>query len=171
MKRLRVESLVLALALLAAAAARAQNPPASAAGGSEAKEAPEAEVLKVEVVNRIPPVDKSNLQSYWTDVENQVKGQWMQGLPAAANPPASTPGVVKIVAWIHTDGRVTGMTLEQPSGKVTLDRAAWAAITRSAPLEAFPYGISVQQVKARFIFIYNGGATPGPDDRSKKPRK
>ena len=173
MKRLRVGSLVFALAVLAAAvpAALAQNPPAPAAGAPEAKEAPpEPAILKVEVANRIPPVDKGNLQSYWADVESQIKGQWMQVLPAAAKPPASTPGTVKYLAWVHTDGRVTGVVLEQPSGNAALDRAARAALTASAPLEAFPYGISVQQVKARFIFIYNGGAVPGPDDRPGKRR-
>lgn len=165
MKRLRGETLVLALAVLAAGvpAGMAQNPAPAPAGAPHADEASDPAILKVELVSRVPPVDKGNLQPYWADVANQVKERWVQLLPAAARPPASTPGTVKYLGWIHTDGRVTGLTLEQPSGNAALDRAARAAITGSAPLEAFPYGISVQQVKARFIFIYNGGALPGSD--------
>jgi TonB family protein len=176
MKRLRVETLVLALALPAAAvpAARAQNSPAAPVGAPHRDQAPDAENLTVELVNRIPPVDKGNLQSYWADVESQIRRQWIQVLPAAARPPASTPGTVKYLAWIHTDGRVTGLALEQPSGNAALDRAAQAAIKGSVPLEAFPYGISVRQVKARFTFIYNGGGLPGVDrgplGAQKKPR-
>jgi TonB family protein len=161
----------LALPALPAAVAQTVAPPAASPAPSTAQQPADPAVLSVEVANKIPPVDKSNLQSYWNDVQNQVHGLWLQVIPTAARPPESTPGTVKILAWVHTDGRVTGMTLEQPSGKVALDRAAWAAITGSVPLESFPYGISVQQVKARFTFTYNGGsAPPAPVDNSKKRR-
>lgn len=169
MNRLPILFFAVAIALPALPAAMAQN--AAPLAAASAQEPPDPAVLTVEVANKIPPVDKSNLQSYWADVQNQVHGLWLQALPAAALPPQSTPGTVKILDWVHTDGRVTGMILEQPSGKVALDRAAWAAITGSVPLASFPYGISVQQVKARFIFTYNGGSVPpAPVDNSKKRR-
>jgi TonB family protein len=151
----------LALLLTMGAAAWGQSSaPAAAAGSPQDNAAPET--VRVQLVNRIPTVDRGNLKDYWTAVQSQTKDRWMQGLPALARPPASTAGEVKIEAWLHTDGRVTGMVLEQGSGKVALDRAAWAAITGSAPYDAFPYGISVNQVRVRFTFLYNGGSEDNP---------
>jgi TonB family protein len=159
----RMQSEILALAFLAMAigapVGRAQNPPAPAKGTPSAGAPTDQETLVVEVVNNLPAVDRSNLKAYWAGVENRTHSKWIQALPALAKPPQSTPGMVKIDCLIHTDGRVTGMTLEQPSGKAALDRAAWAAIAGSAPYDAYPYGISVEQVKVRFTFVYNGGST------------
>lgn len=167
MNRMHGGALVLGLAILAGAApsGRAQNPPGRE---GQAETATEPAVLTVDVVNQIPPVDRENLKSYWAGVESKTKDRWTRGMPEAAKPPKSTPGEVKIDCWIHTDGRVTGMTLEQPSGNTALDRAAWAAITGTSPYDAFPYGIAVDQVKVRFTFEYNGGAAssttqPNPD--------
>jgi TonB family protein len=188
MKGMRCGSLALGLALLAAGAQTtwAQNSPKAppplpgqkGSGGSAAPSnknpaaadkgaapgdknaAPEPETVAVSIVSKIPQVDRDNLKSYWAGVESQTKGQWLQALPAAAKPPLSASGEVKIVGWIHTDGRVTNMALEHGSGKAALDRAAWAAITGSVPYGAFPYGIAADQVKVRFTFDYNGA---GPD--------
>jgi TonB family protein len=160
MKRMHSELLGLALVatMIGAPLGRAQNPPAPAKGAQSAGAAADQETLAVEVVSNLLTVDRSNLKAYWTGVEARTRSRWVQALPALAKPPQSTPGMVKIDCWVHTDGRVTGMMLEQPSGKVALDRAAWAAITGSAPYGAYPYGISVEQVKVRFTFVYNGGA-------------
>lgn len=124
-----------------------------------AKEAPAAdstsgaELVSVDFANQIPEVDRANLQDYKATLESRTNQRWLH-----VKPPAATPGQVKITCWVHTDGRVTGMTLQQPSGKVALDRAAWATITGSAPYDAFPYGIAVDEVKVRFTFNYNGVA-------------
>jgi TonB family protein len=122
------------------------------------------ETLTVEVVNRIPPVDRDNLKGYWPTVEDRTKAQWMHALPTLAKPPQSVGGEVMITCWIHTDGRVTNLATEQASGKTALDRAARAAITGSAPYDAFPYGIAVDQVRVRFTFVYNGGVTSAIPD-------
>lgn len=137
--------------------------------------APEPDTVHVQLVNRIPQVDRGNLQDYWPVVASRAKDQWLQSLPAIAKPPESASGEVKILAWLHTDGRVTGMALEQRSGRAVLDRAAWAAITAAAPFDAFPYGISVDQVRVRFTFDYNQGAgipdnSPPPPGPIVKPR-
>jgi len=129
------------------------QPPAAA------KPAGDPETLAVEVANQIPPVDHDNLKAYWPVVEDRTKAQWMHGLPALAKPPQLTAGEVRITCWVHTDGRVTNLAVEQSSGKAALDRAALAAITATSPYDAFPYGIAVEQVKVRFTFVYNGGAT------------
>jgi len=135
----------------------AKKPPADAAA--------RAETVTVDIINSIPAEDRKNLSPYRTVVENRTKQQLLHVLPAIAKPPASTPGLVKITAWVHTDGRVTGMTFEQRSGKTELDRAALAAITGSSPYDAFPYGIAVDQVKVRFTFSYNNGVA-GPSNGS-----
>jgi TonB family protein len=127
--------------------AKKENPPAPAPAS-----------VAIEMVSQIPPVDRENLKGYWSGVAAHTKERLLQVLPAAAKPPLSTSGEVAILGWIHTDGRVTGMTLEHGSGKPALDRAAWAAITGSTPYEAFPYGIAVDEVKVRFTFEYNAGA-------------
>jgi len=160
MKALRDGALFVAVALMAGALAGvAQNPgPSKTLPG--AGPAPEARSVSVEVVNQVPPVDRQNLQTYWTGVASRTKEHWL--LPALARPPQSTPGEVKIECWVHTDGSVTGMHLEQPSGKPALDRAALAAIRNSLPYDAYPYGISVDQVRVRFTFVYNGGASGAP---------
>jgi len=67
---------------------------------------------------------------------------------------------VKIIGWIHTDGRVTSLAVERGSGKGSVDRAAMSAISGSAPYDPFPYGIAVDEVKVRFTFG-SGGAAPG----------
>ena len=170
MKGKHLGVLVLGLVLMAGGVmrGRAQNPPAKGAQSTDA--APEPATLTVEVINRIPPMDRANLKAYWTAVEAHTKGRWIEGLPAAAKPPLSTPGEVKIDCWVHTDGRVTNMVLEEPSGNVTLDRAAWAAITGSVPYDSFPYGIAVAQVRVRFTFVYNGGAPAGSGVRTSRER-
>ena len=172
MKPMHTEVLALALVAIAIGAplAGAQNPSAPAKAGPSASAPAEQETLTVEVVKSLTPVDRSNLKAYWTGVENRTHSRWIQVLPALAMPPQSTPGLVKIDCWVHTDGRVTGMTLEHPSGKAPLDRAAWAAITGSAPYDAYPYGISVEQVKVRFTFVYNGGSATSSQTPIGAPR-
>lgn len=165
MKGIPVGALILALVSLqgSAPAAKAQQtnpaPVSQPAPGNApaATSAPDPDRISVNILNRIPDVDRGNLKPYWPALESRTKERWMQILPSQAKPPLSTAGEVKIVAWIHTDGRVTNLALEQPSGTVALDRAAWAAITGSVPYDAFPYGISVNQVRVRFTFIYNEG--------------
>jgi TonB family protein len=151
---LAISFAVMAIGTQMGMAQNAGSPPKAA----PKKAAPEPEIVTVEVVKRTTPEDQANLKGYWTGVQGRTKDRWLPVVPQEAKPPLSTPGVVKIECWVHTDGRVTNMVLAQPSGKVALDHAAWAAITGSAPYDAFPYGIGVDQVKVRFTFTYNGGA-------------
>lgn len=156
MKKIHGVVLVLGLVAMAVVAqgGGAQNAPAK--GAPNASPSPDPATVAVEFVSQLTAVDRGNLKDYRAALETRTKERW--NLPASAKPPESTPGEVKIVCVVHTDGRVTNMTLEGPSGKVALDRAAWAAITGSSPFDAFPYGVGVEQVKVRFTFEYNGGA-------------
>ncbi len=143
--------LLLVSSLVATASAQQANAPAKAAPAANSTSVPE--LVSVDFANQIPEVDRANLQGYKETLESRTNQRWLH-----VKPPVATPGQVKITCWVHTDGRVTGMTLQQPSGKVALDRAAWATITGSAPYDAFPYGIAVDEVKVRFTFNYNGVA-------------
>jgi TonB family protein len=114
----------------------------------DANSAPEAAPVGVETVTPIPPADRDNLKSYWLAVGMRTGQRWQR--TAAAKTAGS--GAVTVTGWIHTDGRVTGLALEHRSGKASVDRAAMEAIAGSAPYDAFPYGIAVEQVKVRFSF-------------------
>lgn len=143
----------------------AKSQGANSTGAAKQAEAAGTNTVSVELAGPVTPEDRSNLKNYWVGLQSRTNERWQRTIPAQAKPPLSTGGQVRILCRVHTDGRVTNMTLEQPSGNTALDRAAWAAITASAPFEAFPYGIGVEQVKAKFTFIYNGGAPvggPGP---------
>jgi TonB family protein len=162
----RVAVLVLVIMAGAAWIASAQSAaPLGAKGGGQTQApaadkkapAPEPNTVSVDLAGTVPPEDRKNLKDYWPALESRTKQQWLAVLPAEARPPVSRPGTVVIEGVVHTDGRVTGMALKQPSGRPALDRAAWAAITRSMPYEAFPYGIAVDEVKVRFTFVYNQG--------------
>jgi TonB family protein len=120
--------------------------------------APDQNSITVDMVGQLFSEDQNNLSDYWPALEKRTKDTWEGLMPAMAQPPQSTPGTVRIICVVHTDGTVSNMTLEQRSGKTPLDRAAWAAITRSAPYDAFPSGISTDKVRVRFTFLYNGGA-------------
>lgn len=162
MKAMQRAAVGLGLAVMMAGAQAGwaqQGAPAAKPAGTQAQTPEEnPNNVAVEPVGHLFGEDRSNLKDYWATVESRTKDSWKAVFPAAARPPRAQGGVVKIEAVVHTDGRVTNMVLEQPSGKVQLDRAAWAAITRSVPYAAFPYGISVDEAKVRFTFSYNGGA-------------
>jgi TonB family protein len=141
----------------------AQQPKAPADKGAEVQ-APESapSSITVDVVGKLFSEDQANLKDYWSALEKRTNDTWQTVMPAEAQPPESEPGTVRILCVVHTDGRVTNIVLEQRSGKVLLDRAAVAAIQRSAPYDAFPYGISTDRVKVRFTFLYNGGTVVTP---------
>jgi TonB family protein len=147
-----------------------QDAPAADAPATQAP-ASAQNSMTVDVVGHLFSEDQSNLSDYWPTLEKRTKDTWLGLMPEEAQPPQSLPGMVRILCVVHTDGSVTNMVLEQKSGKTALDRAAWAAITRSAPFDAFPSGISTDKVKVRITFLYNGGTvvTPMVDGVRKKP--
>lgn len=132
-------------------AGSAQKSQAPAKPAEAADPTANAETLSVSFANSVPSEDRKNLEGYKATLAGKTKQRWLQ-----AKPPSSMSAAVRITCWVHTDGRVTGMTLESRSGNAALDRAAMAAITGSAPYDAFPYGIAVDQVRMRFTFSYNG---------------
>jgi TonB family protein len=138
--------------------------PASPPPDKKAAPVPESDQnsITLDVVGHLFSEDQSNLKDYWPALEKRTKDTWLGVMPAVAQPPQSMGGTVRILCVVHTDGSITDMTLEQRSGKAALDRAAWAAIRRSAPYDAFPSGISTDKVRVRFTFLYNGGTPAVP---------
>jgi len=81
--------------------------------------------------------------------------RWLDLLPAEVKGPGWKQGNAIIEFVLHADGRVTNMMLARPSGSVAMDRAAWEAIARSAPYEAFPKEVGLPEVRLQLTFNYN----------------
>jgi TonB family protein len=84
-----------------------------------------------------------------------VQTQWDHMLPESAFPPVSKKGVVVIEFAITKNGDVKGMKLISGSGDVSLDRAAWAAITSAIPLPKLPTEFAGDYLEIRALFYYN----------------
>src|ERR1043166_3498575 len=75
---------------------------------------------------------------YMKRLRYTVQTHWDPLIPESALPPIMRKGVVVIEFSITKDGEVKGMKLLSGSGDVSLDRAAWAAITNAIPLPNLP---------------------------------
>lgn len=83
-----------------------------------------------------------------------TKRAWYPIIPEAAQPPLLKQGIVRIRFKIQPDGTVTSMVLEGPSGDVSLDKAAWAAINY-AGYPPLPKEFKGKYLELRFMFLYN----------------
>ncbi len=92
---------------------------------------------------------------YLSRVLHDVRQNWYTLIPEAARPPLLKKGDLFIRFAILKDGRVAGMTLERPSGDVSLDRAAWGGITGSNPFPPLPQEFRGEYLELRFHFFYN----------------
>jgi TonB family protein len=80
---------------------------------------------------------------------------WIPIIPESARPPLDKQGRVGVRFKILPDGSVKEMTLEFPSGDVSLDRAAWGGITGAAPYPPLPKDFKGPFLELRFGFYYN----------------
>jgi hypothetical protein len=104
---------------------------------------------------------------YLQTVVNSVKQNWYNLIPESARAPLVKKGRVLIQFAILKDGtiagmnlvgavpRIAGMKLLESSGDVSLDDAAWAAITVSNPFSPLPVEFSGPFLALRFSFYYN----------------
>lgn len=92
---------------------------------------------------------------YMKRLKFTVQKHWDPLIPESAWPPISRKGVVVIEFSITKDGRVMGMKLISGSGDVSLDRAAWAAITDAIPLPNLPRDFAGDYLTIRGAFYYN----------------
>ena len=84
-----------------------------------------------------------------------VQNHWDPLIPESAMPPVMKKGVVVIEFSITKDGKVDGMKLIASSGDISLDRAAWGAITDAIPLPNLPTQFSGPYLTIRARFYYN----------------
>ncbi len=92
---------------------------------------------------------------YLNQVTSTVRKNWYQLIPAEARPPQPTKGEVAIEFSITPDGQVVAMRLRTSSGNIQLDRAAWGAITASAPFAHLPERYAGPYLALRMYFCYN----------------
>jgi outer membrane biosynthesis protein TonB len=85
-----------------------------------------------------------------------TKRAWYPIIPEVARPPLNKQGRVGIRFRILPDGSVApgSMHLDGPSGDVSLDKAAWAAINY-AGYPPLPKSFKGPYLELRFIFLYN----------------
>ena len=79
---------------------------------------------------------------------------WIPLIPESARPPLDKQGRVGIRFKILPDGSVKEMTLEFPSGDVSLDKAAWGGI-KFASYPPLPKEFKGPFLELRFGFYYN----------------
>jgi TonB family protein len=90
---------------------------------------------------------------YMKRLKFTVENNWKP--PESALPPIMRKGLVIIEFSITKDGRVMGMKLVGKSGDVSLDRAAWGAITAAIPLPNLPKDFAGDYLTIRGLFYYN----------------
>lgn len=95
---------------------------------------------------------------------------WKPLMPREVEAPVRKSGVVKIRYKILRNGRVMdgSILLEEKSGDVALDRAAWGAVQTSV-YPPLPAGFKGPFIELRFAFSYNPGQQPAPARVMPKP--
>ena len=96
-----------------------------------------------------------DFSQYLQRVVREVKTHWYNGIPEVARPPMMKRGELAIEFSILQDGSIAGMRIVNSSGDVTLDHAAWAGISGSAPFRPLPAKFSGKYISLRFKFSYN----------------
>ena len=91
---------------------------------------------------------------YMQRVVRETYRTWDPLIPEAVRPPLYKQGQVYIQFIIAPDGSVKNMRLIGPSGDVSLDRAAWGAITGSN-YPNLPKEFKGPYLELRFAFLYN----------------
>jgi len=84
-----------------------------------------------------------------------VYRNWDPLLPISVFPPISKRGTVVIRMTINADGSIADMKLEGPSGDVSLDKAAWGALTSEGNFPHLPKDFHGPYIEIRGTFQYN----------------
>ena len=118
-------------------------------GAPESVSSGQATVGSVEVLSDGRGV---NFGPYLRDAMARIRSHWYRLIPSDAR---AKKGKLAIQFAVLPDGRVAALKLAESSGDVSLDRAAWQAITASNPLPALPSAFSGPNLALRFRFYYN----------------
>ncbi len=92
---------------------------------------------------------------YLTRVRLDILNNWYRLMPDAVRPPLMESGKVYIQFAITKDGHVAGLQVVGPSGRIELDRAAYAGISASNPFPPLPPQFKGQYLALRARFYYN----------------
>jgi TonB family protein len=96
-----------------------------------------------------------NFDPYLRRIVYDTERAWWPIIPEVARPPLNKQGRVLVRFKIFKDGSVKNMTLEGPSGDVSLDRAAWGGILGASPFPQLPKEFKGDFIELRFYFLYN----------------
>jgi TonB family protein len=91
---------------------------------------------------------------YLQKLKQAVQQHWDPLIPPSAMRPELKSGMAVIRFAVIRDGRVVNTRVEQSSGDVALDRAAYGALIYSSPLPVLPLAFKgdVLQIRARFFY-------------------
>jgi TonB family protein len=89
----------------------------------------------------------------WT--RTQVQQHWYPLIPLSAMPPEMKSGKVTLTLAVLRDGKIKGLKIEESSGDVALDRAAYGAIVYSSPFAPLPQKFNGEYLMLRIGFLYN----------------
>jgi TonB family protein len=144
----RIVTTTLISITLSAAIAHAQeqvhNPAPSDA------QAPSPSGNSVELITPTAGVDFSR---YTAKMSSDLKKHWFAVMPEPALKGDKGKTVVRF--QIQRDGKIKSISLEESSGKDSLDQAALKAVLDSSPLDPLPSTFKGPYIALRFIFLYN----------------
>jgi TonB family protein len=100
-----------------------------------------------------------NFAPYLQRVLHEVRRNWYTLIPEVARAPLMKRGKVSIEFAIMKDGSVAGLKVADPSGDISLDRAAYGGITASTPFPPLPGEFGGEYLALRFHFYYNPDRT------------
>ena len=168
--RLAVAVFLSLTAVAAAAQEKSQTNSAESDPGNAkaaATQMPEKPTIRggMEVLTDTQGVD---FKPYLSKVLATIRQNWYQLIPEDARPPLLKQGDVSLEFVILKDGKVAGMRVVKPTGDLSLDRAAWDAITASAPFAALPQEFHGPFLGLRFHFYYNPAKGSLPSTASDK---
>jgi TonB family protein len=97
-------------------------------------------------------------------IQEQIKKRWAEGVPRGIHPNALVGGPnsawqkqVGIEFSVGSSGHISDMVLVHASGQISLDRAAWEALTALDPPPLTP-GLPSGNLRYRIAFAYDGRA-------------
>jgi TonB family protein len=96
-----------------------------------------------------------DFRPYLIVMKEKINKRWVQLMPGAAVAPELKSGVVVLKFSILHNGKVMGLTVEEPSGDKSLDQAAFDALADSSPLPALPESFKGAYLSIRSHFYYN----------------
>jgi TonB family protein len=89
---------------------------------------------------------------YLQQVRKTVQANWYKLVPEEGR---TGRGRLVIAFAILKDGRVSAMKINESSGRIALDRAAWGGISSSNPFAPLPMQFKGEYLLLRFTFWYN----------------